>query len=225
MQEFLRGVKSRLPKELADKKNRVTASTIHKYKGREEDVVIVLDCIESRYPFFHENSKFERIWGVTIDSISEQELNLAYVAVTRAKSDLVLITSKDDCPDFLRRIMELPFVKEVDWQLFPAVRQAHEQLLVRIGNHNSDNIKATMDIKQALLASKYQWAPEDSVWKSWNKIIPVNGQKIEDFTDNLKREQWCTNEANDIEVRISNQNEELLKRFKVVGGIWEEFIK
>ena len=38
----------------------------------------------------------------------------------------------------------------------------------------------------------------------------------------MQREAWCTKAANDVEVRISNQNEELHKRFKVVAGVWEE---
>jgi DNA helicase-4 len=222
LEGFLRGVKSQLPKEVRDKKNRVTASTIHNYKGREEDVVIMMDCFGSRYPFFHEYAKFDRIWGVTPDSISRDELNVAYVAVTRAKSDLVLITSNDDCPDFLNRIMELPFVKKVDWKWFPVLEQEHEQWLVRIGNHYPD-IFSTMYIKQALLASIYDWRPEDSVWKnSWIKIIRVNGRTIDDLIDQMQREAWCTKAANNVEVRIYNQNEEVLKRFKVVEGVWQE---
>ena len=47
LERFLESLRARLPDELAKK---VTISTVHKYKGLQKDVVIVLDAVPQCYP-------------------------------------------------------------------------------------------------------------------------------------------------------------------------------
>ena len=61
--------------------SRIQSSTIHRAKGGEWDHVVVLNVVEGALPFF---------MARTVDA-REEELNLAYVAVTRARRRTYLI--------------------------------------------------------------------------------------------------------------------------------------
>ena len=64
--------------------NSIKLSTIHRAKGLENDKVFILDYDELPY-----NRLAQKDWQKT------QELNLKYVAITRAKKELVLIETKN----------------------------------------------------------------------------------------------------------------------------------
>lgn len=69
--------------------NEVQVMTLHKSKGLEFDVVFHLDL----YDWVHPKRKFiQGNWDVVYDDW-DQELNLHYVGITRAKKHCVLITS------------------------------------------------------------------------------------------------------------------------------------
>jgi len=89
LERFAEHIRSFFPKE--DRK-RVTASTVHKYKGREEGAVIVLDANAGCYPLIHPNWVFLRIFGDSLDRIVDEERRLFYVALTRAKHSLIILS-------------------------------------------------------------------------------------------------------------------------------------
>lgn len=70
----------RLFKELSKNKDGLTLSSIHKAKGKEWNVVYIL------------NQKLPLVWKNQTDEQYKQELNLQYVAFTRAKKKLILLT-------------------------------------------------------------------------------------------------------------------------------------
>ena len=61
----------------------IKLSTIHRAKGLEEDRIFILDY--DKLPYTHLDIKD---WEIT------QEINLKYVAVTRAKEELYLVQSE-----------------------------------------------------------------------------------------------------------------------------------
>jgi superfamily I DNA/RNA helicase len=63
----------------------VKLSTIHKAKGSEADVVWILDF--DKLPYKHKEDAQE---------IDQQEINLVYVATTRAKKEMNFILSREE---------------------------------------------------------------------------------------------------------------------------------
>ena len=82
----------------------VQCSTVHKSKGLEADVVIVLNADERKFPLIHPGNLLYRILGVNIEDVFREEERLFYVAITRAKQDLYLITEKGRESEFLDKI-------------------------------------------------------------------------------------------------------------------------
>lgn len=71
-------------------KSNITLSTIHRSKGLEYDTVYIIDLIEGEFP----SRSQEPVLSERIQH-SEEERRLFYVAMTRAKKELILITSKE----------------------------------------------------------------------------------------------------------------------------------
>jgi DNA helicase-4 len=85
-------------------RERVMFDTVHAFKGREADFVIVLDAVEGRFPKLHPNWVFGRIFGDTFESLVEDERRLFYVACSRAASTLVILTDGSRKCGFLGRV-------------------------------------------------------------------------------------------------------------------------
>lgn len=85
--------KSQYPKSLS-------ISTIHKYKGKEADVVFLLNANERIFPLIHPDNELLRFTGLTEEEEYEAELRLFYVAVTRAKSFLYLVHDENKASPF-----------------------------------------------------------------------------------------------------------------------------
>lgn len=92
-------IKRKLARVLgSDKISRIEFSTVHKYKGKEADAVILWDSNDSVYPFVHNNWSFNAFFGVDQDSLVSEERRLFYVGVTRAKSMLLINTDENPTP-------------------------------------------------------------------------------------------------------------------------------
>lgn len=68
-------------------KNAVVLSTAHKSKGLESDRVILM--IPNQFPLTFKNKK-QKPWEL------EQEMNLKYVAITRAKKELIMLDMNEN---------------------------------------------------------------------------------------------------------------------------------
>jgi len=79
----------------------IDVETVHRYKGAEADLVIVVGVTNGQFPLLHPDSTLLGIFGKTILDTYEEERRLFYVAVTRAKSILILMTEKDNESTFL----------------------------------------------------------------------------------------------------------------------------
>jgi DNA helicase-4 len=90
--------------QFRDFDDQVRCVTAHRSKGDEADVVIVLNVDERKFPQFHPDNLLYRILGVTVGDVYEEEERLFYVAITRAKKELYLVTEKNRESEFLFRI-------------------------------------------------------------------------------------------------------------------------
>ena len=78
-----------MSREEFDEKIRVM--TMHKSKGLESEVVIILEADEGVIPETHPDTSLYGIFGETDEAAMEDQKRLFYVAMTRAKKRLYII--------------------------------------------------------------------------------------------------------------------------------------
>ena len=97
-----------------DENIRVQAKTIHASKGLEAKVVFILGLTEGSGGFpdiWMEDRIFQVIKKANHDLLVEEERRLFYVAITRAKDKLFLMTEKGNESSFLKEIPDIYTVK------------------------------------------------------------------------------------------------------------------
>jgi superfamily I DNA/RNA helicase len=97
-----------------DKGVKVSAKTIHAAKGLEAKVVFIVGLKEGNGGFpdiWLEDRIFQVIKQANHDLLIEEERRLFYVAITRAKDNLFLITEKGNESSFLKEIPDIFTVK------------------------------------------------------------------------------------------------------------------
>lgn len=102
-------VRRELPVDVAA---RFQASTVHKYKGLQAQVVVVADALEGRFPLVHPDWRLFRLFGDSLEKLEADERRLFYVALTRAEDVLVLLTDMSRRTPFLDDAEILRFL---DW--------------------------------------------------------------------------------------------------------------
>ena len=71
--------------------NNIFVKTVHKSKGEEADIVILLNVNQGVFPVYNPNNDLFQIFGYsTIDTVEDEE-RLYYVALTRAKHELYVL--------------------------------------------------------------------------------------------------------------------------------------
>ncbi len=106
--------KPSLSETLYRKGLKVNAKTIHSAKGLEAKVVFILGLSDGPGGFpniWSEDRIIQVIKSIPFDLLMEEERRLFYVALTRAKEKLYLITEKGNESPFLREIPEIYTVK------------------------------------------------------------------------------------------------------------------
>ncbi|NTV47863.1 MAG: hypothetical protein HGB11_15395, partial [Chlorobiales bacterium] len=93
---------------------KVQSKTIHAAKGLEAKVVFIIGLTEGNGGFpdiWLEDRIFQVIKKANHDLLMEEERRLFYVAITRAKDKLFLITEKGNESSFLKEIPDIFTVK------------------------------------------------------------------------------------------------------------------
>lgn len=129
LDRYLRSLRERLP---ASVRERLSISTAHGFKGNQSDVVIVLDATERNYPLIHPNWIFSRVLGESESAIVDEFRRLFYVALTRAKTELFLLTEGNRRSPFLDEISSQTSLADINWDGFPPVLQDDEWLVVKV---------------------------------------------------------------------------------------------
>jgi len=79
--------------------------TAHKSKGKQADVVVLLDVSKINYPkYIHDlrdNADYFSVFDDTPENQIENARRLLYVALTRAKNQLYVIADEEDVSDYI----------------------------------------------------------------------------------------------------------------------------
>jgi DNA helicase-4 len=78
--------------------------TVHSFKGLQADIVFILKACDGTFPLIHPDWALYRIFGESEKTILDEEKRLFYVALTRAKQKVYLLTEADDKSPFLSEI-------------------------------------------------------------------------------------------------------------------------
>ena len=206
---FLDRVRSHLAEGLRD---RVSISTVHRYKGLEKDTVVILDAFGRRYPLIHPDWIFTRIFGDGPEKIMREERRLFYVAITRPIEKLIIVTDRNNQAPFLETLQGGGPFPEIDWnELDPVLKTS--KAVVKVGNLKG-SAQPTYRIKDSLKAAGYLWRPKESCWAKSFPEEDVDSEK-------LRSEEWAVR-ADGIEVRIFDGAERnCLARYTVNAGRWK----
>tara|TARA_R110002050_G_scaffold296484_1_gene456536 strand:- start:1722 stop:4610 length:2889 start_codon:yes stop_codon:yes gene_type:complete len=205
---YLQFIHSFFPKDL---RGRITISTAHKYKGLEKPTVIVMDLVKRSYPLVHPDWVFTRVFGDNLQSITEEERRLLYVALTRTEKDLYIITDKKEPSPFLANLEKNSNVASIDWQKFsPFVAEGQvRQVTLKVSNNGFgyNERKGTVPIKDMLIASGYRYQSSSF---SWAKVFLREGFSSE----TIKSEVWFK-QAIEVKLEIYDDTEQLVGNFVI----------
>ncbi len=180
-------------------RHRIAVQTVHKYKGLEEDIVVILDALNRSYPLLHPNQKFNRVFGDSTSKTIKDEERLFYVAITRAVNQLIIITQADEMSPFLAKILSSKNVSSFNWNDLHESPCINNRLTVEIIGRD------TYDIKEKLKAEKYKFFLER---KSWRKTIELNSLSVENFINKFRHNYKNA----DIEIRFFDNQIEIAKQ-------------
>ena len=93
-------------------KEKVEILTMHRAKGLEADVVIILEADDGIIPMYHQDTHLFEIFGETEQIVLDDQKKLFYVAITRAKEKLYILHNKN--PKGRNGFIE--FVNYGEWQ-------------------------------------------------------------------------------------------------------------
>lgn len=210
LDRFLAMVRARLPEKLKEK---VTASTVHSYKGLEKDVVILLDAVSHCFPLLHSELIFTRIFGDNLETVTAEERRLFYVALTRAVEDLFILTETGDVSPFLEDLKKNMRLPTLNWSNYPPLGGETKYFAIRVGNQYGRGPKPTMTIRDLLKAEGYSWDRES---KTWYILYPAEGFSVKDYAEQTS---WSDSTVG-IEVRFCDDFENEVAVYHVDEGKW-----
>lgn len=208
LEGFLLHVRDHFPSEL---RNHITASTVHKYKGMEQKIVIALDVVEQGYPLIHPSWVFNRVLGETLEGIVSEERRLLYVALTRAVDELVIVTDSKNRSPFLKSLARYVKLPLVEWGDYPPPLVHENRFVIKVGNRKDDQGAGTYPVKDLLKAAGYQW--RSSGWRSWQKVVLANDFSVE----MLMQEHWAK-AAKGVEIIICDESDAAIEAYEVNSG-------
>lgn len=203
LDSYLKLLRSHLPEDL---RNKLTISTVHKYKGLEKKVVIVLDAVARCYPLLHPDLMFTRVFGDTIEQVVEEERRLFYVAITRAVEHLFIITETNNISPFLEDLQKSKIISTLDWINYPPLAEPTKQIIVSIGNQDGQGTNPTYAIKNFLKDEGYRFDK-----KAWRRTYPAHGFSVQELFSSAT---WLSH-ADKIEVRFYDDLEKILAVYRV----------
>ncbi len=211
LDRFLAMVRAHLPEV---HKGKITASTVHSYKGLEQDVVILLDAVPHCFPLLHSELIFTRIFGDNLETVTAEERRLFYVALTRAVEDLFILTETGDVSPFLEDLKKNMRLPTLNWSNYPPLGGETKYFSIRVGNQYGRGSKPTTTIRDLLKADGYGWDKES---KTWYILHPAQGFSVKDFAN---RTSW-SDSAVGIEVRFCDDVDNEVAIYNVDHGKWQ----
>jgi len=183
LERFADRIRSFLPET---DQNRVVASTAHGFKGLESAAVIVLDGVRRSYPLLHPTWVFLRLFGDSIEQLDAEERRLFYVALTRARRELAVITEAHEESPFLELVDSGGVLRDLNWEELPPLEVPDDgRVEVRVYNG--------FDLSEILRKQGFRFV---SGSKYWTKSFPA---AVLD-TEKLRNEPWASGKYR-IEIR------------------------
>ena len=210
---FLKTIRKFIPEEL---RHRIKISTAHGFKGLEAHTVVVIDAFKRRYPLLHPRLKFVRFSGLTEDLQIAEDRRLFYVAVTRAKHQLFIITDSRRPCEFLETNPFASRISRLDLEKLPQWHSESPNALIVLSN--IANYSGTFDVRDEIKASGYRWSSSsDPLNKGWFKKVEKAQFKIE----SIETEVWFRL-ADGVKLRVvdSGSNEVIDER-DIYKGAWK----
>ena len=84
----------------------MVCETVHQSKGAESEIVILLNLLDGVFPSKNPSNGLLSILGVSSEKVFAEEERLFYVAITRPKQALYLVTEKNQESEFVDRIRD-----------------------------------------------------------------------------------------------------------------------
>jgi len=193
----------------------VDISTTHKYKGKESEVVIILD--DDNYPFIHQDHIFNRIFGENIEKLIEDERRLFYVALTRAKEHLFIITDNLKMSPFVKEVSNQMRLEKISWEEYTVPIAERRFIVIKVGNQKDRGSTPTVAIKDYLKAEGYRY---NNASRCWCKV-----ESIHKFTPDNARLQFISTStwrdlADGIEVSFCDEQEQILALYSANNSKW-----
>jgi len=196
-------------------REQVHVGTAHAYKGREADVVILLDAVERRFPKLHPDWVFGRVFGDTPATLFEEERRLFYVACTRAISRLVILTERGRESPFLDEMRG--HVKPLDWDSYQPFCRGDGDWIILVGNVSNTNGAPTKARKQTLKQRGYEFSGGE--WPHWRNSIPRK-YELDWIVENLPRAPWFRG-PDGLEIRICTSDGTIVAKLVLTEGVFE----
>lgn len=198
-----------------EQRKRVDISTTHKYKGKEKQVIIVLDA--DRYGNMHPDSIFNRIFGDDESKLFEDERRLLYVALTRAKNELFIVTDSFDSSPFIAGLTQTMQLKEVDWANYPVPMTEERFILVKVSNQQGRSSSPTREINEFLRSESYRF---DGNLMCWYKVELIQTFLADGSRLQYLNERNWSSQANGIEVNFCNEQGISKAAYLANNGKW-----
>jgi len=198
----------------------VTASTTHKYQGLEKDYVIILDSVARSYPLVHPDWVFSRVLGVSIDDLVSEDLRLFYVAVTRARNSLTLITETGSESPFLKKIQSRIRMETFSWEAYQPPSGDAKHFILRVENRPGYKVSTeqgssetpTYVLRESLKLAGFHFRSVGTQ-KCWEKLVIAEDFQIEEILDQV----WAR-EAEGIELRLLDSSSAPFKSWSLDRG-------
>ena len=144
--------------------------------------MIVLDANQGCYLLIHPNWVFLRLFGDTLERIESEERRLFYVALTRSKQTLVIVSDDPERESpYLKEIKSRMRLDSIRWDDLPPVASIDgARIEVRVFN--------AYDVRDQLKKLGYRW---NEPLKSWCRPMPAEGFSFEV----LCGQEWARNGA------------------------------
>lgn len=209
LETLARNIKRGMPQE---QQRQFDVSTAHSYKGKEADVVIVLDAVERRYPKIHPDWVFARIFGDCLDTLVEDERRLFYVACSRAIEELVIVTERGRRSPFLDGLEGCH--GSIDWRTLAPQCPSDGDWVLQVGNGEGMGIEPTKTRADMFKELKFNYS--GGSWPHWWVSI-ASRHSIEAVHARIKDAKWLEG-CGGLDIRLCDSSGALAARWAFVEG-------
>ncbi|MEQ9453383.1 MAG: UvrD-helicase domain-containing protein [Phycisphaeraceae bacterium] len=199
----------------------IHVGTVHQYKGREADLVIVVDAVERRYPKLHPDWVFGRVFGDDLTKLIDEERRLFYVGCSRAAQQLILITEGHRMSPFLDGIKDK--VSPLDVGALQRFCPGDGDWILQLGNAQGYGAKPTLERAETLRESNYLYRGGN--WPHWAIRIPKK-YSLDYIVQNIDKRPWFDG-PDGLALHVCRSDGGVAAKGLVVGGEvrWESITR